>query len=186
MPRRAAHRLRSTASVVVRRAWSYDPSVPAKRHGADRLAGCERREQLTADTRVAGQRECAGGEHRAREERRRRDRASQLVQDDGEVGVAAAGSAVLLGDVERGPAQLDHLVPERAVVAGRLGQRARTCSGDDARPSSALAVARSSSRSSIERGIRGSYRGRPSMRSPITFRWISFVPPPMSQPNEWM
>ena len=28
--------------------------------------------------------------------------------------------------------------------------------------------------------------GSPSMRSPMTFRWISFVPPPMSQPNEWM
>ena len=166
-----------------RRARSYEPSVPAN---ATEPSGAPLVSDASSSSATLASSASISAPLASTALARNGDgvtRAPELVEDDREIAVAAAGATALVGHVDRRPSQLDHRVPERAVEARRFGDRGAHRSLDDSPSSRLRAVVRSSSRSSSESG---SYRGRPSMRSPITFRWISFVPPPMSQPNEWM
>ena len=200
---RRRRRRRARSRPLRRAAATRRRHAPARRRAREvvRAVGCRRTpprratspsasaaSNSAATARSSASDERAAREHRAGEERRRRERPTELVEHDREVGVAAAGAAVRSRHVDRRPAQLDHLRPTAPrSKPGGFGDDARGLVRlDDSRPSRLRAVDRSSSRSSVVKDIACSYRGRPSMRSPITFRWISFVPPPMSQPNEWM
>src|SRR5581483_10454536 len=97
-----------------------------ERERGDRLARRDPGQQLLLGGVVARVQQRVGGEHDRREVRRGQQGAAHLLEHDGELDVAEALAAELLGDDERLQAELvRHLRPRGGVVAlGRLHEAA--------------------------------------------------------------
>ena len=111
-------------------------------------------------------------------------RAAHLLEHDGELDQRKAGSALLLGEGEAEPAELGHLAPQRLAVAARvvehgahmLGLALLVERGAHGIPQEDLVVGEGEVHAlPPPRSARVSF-GRPRMRSPITFFWISEDP----------
>jgi hypothetical protein len=130
-----------------------------------------------AERRRSGER--AGGEY-APQPRTGRDAAPDLLEQQRGFRKAVAGPTRLLGERETEPAKGRRLAPER-LVDGRLGHHHLPDAGG------CLAIGEDATDGVADRFLLGTegqihvapQRGRPSTRSPMMLRWISFVPPPM-------
>ena len=111
--------------------------------------------------------------------------AAELVQHDRQLGVARPATTESCGDVDARPPELDHLVPECAIESGCVtDHRAHAIGGRLVEEE--VAYDGTQFAAFVRRqGHPCSYRGSPSVRSPMMFRMISLVPPPMAQPKEW-
>ena len=133
---------------------------------------------------AAAEREPEPAEDDAREIRSGICRAAQLLQHERQLHEAEPGAALLLGEGEAEPAELGHLAPEIVAVAlgvvhhladvrGRAALVERRADG--VLEENLVVGEREVHRAAPARSARASL-GRPRMRSPITFFWISLDP----------